>query len=230
MIEVTKVQPKPASEFAKQIRACLLHLKLSLCKSMRPTGFYLEHLGELGLCSHLNTAIWLLLDLKYTRAGLCCVQPCRYQSMPRLREPGHRQRARIACRTCRQSKLRCGLVENPPCPRCSKLGLDCVVDPQYQRIQNRDKIEELEDQLGHLREQLVTHREPDRSSSATYGNPKRASDDTPCSQQNQAEAPIVLQHVSTPYPLARNGTSEPTLDTIGDVVLRPGQAEALFSL
>ena len=50
----------------------------------------------------------------------------------------HPKRARVACKTCRQAKVRCSL-DPIPCPRCKRLRLNCTVDPQYRRTNSTTK-------------------------------------------------------------------------------------------
>lgn len=73
--------------------------------------------------------------------------------MPRKRSPTPelaRKRGRIACTSCRQAKVKCNFT-SIPCARCARLGIDCSVDPGYKRINKRDKVHELEDNVQELR-------------------------------------------------------------------------------
>ena len=64
-------------------------------------------------------------------------------------QQGARKRARVACRQCRQSKIRCDL-KHIPCPRCTRLRLNCIVDPSYRRTTKRDEVEKLQQQVENL--------------------------------------------------------------------------------
>ena len=68
-----------------------------------------------------------------------------------------RKRGRIACSHCRQAKIRCGLNQLP-CPRCERLGLECSVNPLYRRVNRRDKVKELEQQVQHMHD-FIAHRQ-----------------------------------------------------------------------
>lgn len=65
------------------------------------------------------------------------------------RSAPYRKRGRMACKQCRQSKVRCNL-DASPCTRCSRLGLACVVDPHFQRITRREQVADLEQQVQQL--------------------------------------------------------------------------------
>lgn len=67
-----------------------------------------------------------------------------------------RKRARLACKACRQSKVRCQ-TNGSSCPRCLRLGIVCTIDPAYQRTTRRSDVEQLEQQV-HQLQRLVNDR------------------------------------------------------------------------
>ncbi|RAL04864.1 Zn(II)2Cys6 transcription factor [Aspergillus ibericus CBS 121593] len=71
--------------------------------------------------------------------------------------PRHRSK-RIACRQCRQAKLRCEVSTGGaiPCSRCRRLGYDCQLDTAFQRVNRRERLEELEKEVQHLRSSVST--------------------------------------------------------------------------
>ncbi|OJZ85566.1 hypothetical protein ASPFODRAFT_135390 [Aspergillus luchuensis CBS 106.47] len=80
------------------------------------------------------------------------------QRAPQSPFPRHRSK-RIACRQCRQSKLRCEVSTGGaiPCSRCRRLGYECRLDVAYQRVNGRERLEELEKEVQHLRSSVSTH-------------------------------------------------------------------------
>nr|XP_001397295.2 hypothetical protein ANI_1_1804134 [Aspergillus niger CBS 513.88] len=80
------------------------------------------------------------------------------QRVPQSPFPRHRSK-RIACKQCRQSKLRCEVSTGGaiPCSRCRRLGYDCRLDAAYQRVNGRERLEELEKEVQHLRSSVSTH-------------------------------------------------------------------------
>lgn len=70
--------------------------------------------------------------------------------------PIPRKRARLACKACRQSKVRCQ-TGGSSCPRCLRLGIECTIDPGYQRTTRRRDVERLEHQV-HQLQRLVKDR------------------------------------------------------------------------
>ncbi|KAF3389107.1 Regulatory protein LEU3 [Penicillium rolfsii] len=69
-----------------------------------------------------------------------------------------RQRARVACKPCRQNKIRCGM-RSPPCARCLRLKFHCTVDPCYRRVNQRDRVQYLEVQVQELQHLLQNNEE-----------------------------------------------------------------------
>ncbi|KAL4894254.1 hypothetical protein BDV59DRAFT_176132 [Aspergillus ambiguus] len=66
------------------------------------------------------------------------------------------RRKRIACRQCRQAKIRCELSTEGsiPCSRCRRLGHDCRLDTTFQRVNRRERLEELEKELQQLQSSI----------------------------------------------------------------------------
>lgn len=69
--------------------------------------------------------------------------------VPQMDNSPPRKRARLACRACRQSKVRCQ-PDGSSCPRCLRLGIVCTIDPAYQRTTRRSDVERLEYQVHQL--------------------------------------------------------------------------------
>ncbi|WYZ40065.1 hypothetical protein EsH8_IV_000406 [Colletotrichum jinshuiense] len=61
----------------------------------------------------------------------------------------NRIRRNTACTSCRDSKVKCNasLTPNKPCQRCSKLGIQCVIDKSHKRMTRRSKLEQLEKEV-----------------------------------------------------------------------------------
>ncbi|KAL5365339.1 hypothetical protein BJX96DRAFT_181543 [Aspergillus floccosus] len=71
--------------------------------------------------------------------------------------PRHR-RKRIACRQCRQAKIRCELSTGGsiPCSRCRRMGHDCRLDTAFKRVNRRERLEDLEKEVQRLRSSVST--------------------------------------------------------------------------
>jgi hypothetical protein len=83
------------------------------------------------------------------------------------RRGGVKKRGRIACRACRQAKVRCGMTQ-PPCDRCVKSGHNCSFDPEYRRTNANERFDMLESRLkGIEQEPSLTA----RSASASISQP-----------------------------------------------------------
>ncbi|KAL3472580.1 hypothetical protein BJX99DRAFT_262141 [Aspergillus californicus] len=70
------------------------------------------------------------------------------------------KRTRIACKPCRQNKIRCGM-RSPPCARCSRLGIECTIEPHFRRTNQRDRVHQLEHHVEELHQVLMGTAEPD---------------------------------------------------------------------
>ncbi|KAL1857995.1 Regulatory protein leu3 [Paecilomyces lecythidis] len=77
--------------------------------------------------------------------------------------PPHHKRTRIACKPCRQNKIRCGM-RSPPCARCARLEIECIVEPHFRRSNQRDRVRQSEN---HAQE---THQAPMSPSDNTARN------------------------------------------------------------
>ena len=71
---------------------------------------------------------------------------------------GPRQRTPVACKPCRQNKIRCGM-RSPPCARCLRLNFHCTVEPCYRRVNQRDRMRHLEAEVQELRYMLQNNEE-----------------------------------------------------------------------
>lgn len=80
-----------------------------------------------------------------------------------------RKRGRIACVACRQAKVRCDLVV-APCSRCTKMQLDCSVDPGFKRTNKRDKFNELEDNVQRLQSIVEKHQAGGQNGATVIAN------------------------------------------------------------
>ncbi|KAL7913903.1 hypothetical protein GGI35DRAFT_438906 [Trichoderma velutinum] len=99
---------------------------------------------------------------------------------PVTRNPLHasrRKARRLACRECRQCKIRCegSGSSSQSCARCQKLGLTCVYDVSYKRIHKQSKLEELSEEVRCLRASLpsavnTTAKTPDELPLSLLGN------------------------------------------------------------
>ena len=126
-----------------------------------------------------------------------------------------RKRGRIACSQCRQAKIRCGL-EQIPCSRCERLGLDCSINPSYRRVSKKDKVKELEQQVQNLHE-FIEHQH-DGGLPVPRGSPGS-------SDQNSADPYHTGTIIHDPSPqssVSRSATAPKT----GDIDPRPNQEDA----
>lgn len=138
-----------------------------------------------------------------------------------------RKRARLACKACRQSKVRCQ-PEGPSCPRCLRLGIVCTIDPAYQRTTRRSDVERLEHQV-HQLQRLVKDRPRtvDHSSASTATT---SSSPVPTTSRDVATPPSLRVTVDAPNDreLGRVPIVTPRTET-GDPVWRLGDEEVTKS-
>ncbi|OQV02774.1 Fungal Zn2-Cys6 binuclear cluster domain-containing protein [Cladophialophora immunda] len=74
------------------------------------------------------------------------------ETAPSQRYSAPGKRKRVACRECRQGKLRCESTSlQQVCIRCRDLGLSCVYDNDYKRHNKRVKLRELAEEVERLR-------------------------------------------------------------------------------
>ncbi|WDK15395.1 hypothetical protein CGRA01v4_06676 [Colletotrichum graminicola] len=71
----------------------------------------------------------------------------------------NRIRRNTACTSCRDSKVKCNASPTPnkPCQRCSKLGIQCVVDKSHKRMTRRSKLEQLEKEVQTIKNAVNPH-------------------------------------------------------------------------
>ena len=144
-----------------------------------------------------------------------------------------RRRGRIACRQCRQAKLRCGL-DQIPCSRCKQGGLHCTVDPSYKRSNKYEKVQELEDQVLRLRNQVDQRHEQQSVPSLTSRSSPSA--ETPSHQtpshhfSNIGDGHSV--HVTSATTISPFGESPEStgIQRLGSVTIDQLQTEELFSI
>ncbi|KAL6251429.1 hypothetical protein RBB50_001638 [Rhinocladiella similis] len=117
------------------------------------------------------------------------------------RKPIDISRKITACVACRKQKIKCHMTEGtPPCTRCRKRGLSCVVNRSLQMLLEGDvawkanieqKLRQLEDNIGRLNQQCNVS----ASNSSTYVSPQENS--TPAQIQGTSgvmAAPTQHQH------------------------------------
>lgn len=61
-----------------------------------------------------------------------------------------KERSRVACKTCRQAKVRCGMRQ-PPCSRCVRLKKSCTLDATFRRVSKTERFQQLEEHVQELR-------------------------------------------------------------------------------
>lgn len=129
-----------------------------------------------------------------------------------------RKRARLACKACRQSKVRCQ-TSGSSCPRCLRLGIVCTIDPAYQRTTRRSDVERLEQQV-HQLQRLVKDR-------------PHTIDDSSVNAATASSSPVPTpRDVATP-PRAHvnvDATSDRELDQVPTVMLRTENGEPAWRL
>lgn len=138
-----------------------------------------------------------------------------------------RKRGRIACRACRQAKVRCNL-EHIPCARCEKLKLDCTIDPEYKRTNKRDKVDELENHVQKLQsliarqqEKLPAEEASSLENDANVTNLIRTARSPPNRQNSVARTDVMTD--DTP-------SSSSSYRMLGNVRVHNDQVEALFAM
>lgn len=148
---------------------------------------------------------------------------------------GRISRARVACRACRQNKIRCGM-RNPPCARCSRLNIDCTVDSGYRRTSNRERVQHLEKHVQKLQTQL-DQRDEGGAGSPQLSRPEdgmvAARLDSRGLQETPTPANRLGEVLGPPTGLDdgdRAMGDETPLYTTGSVSLRAGQVDKLFSM
>ncbi|OOF93606.1 hypothetical protein ASPCADRAFT_132614 [Aspergillus carbonarius ITEM 5010] len=105
----------------------------------------------------------------------------------------HRSK-RIACRQCRQAKLRCEVSTGGamPCSRCRRLGYDCKLDTAFQRVNRRERLEELEKEVQHLRSSVSTLPVP----------PQQPLPGIPTPSESYSAATSIVDHESSGAPVS----------------------------
>ncbi|KAK1727981.1 uncharacterized protein BDZ83DRAFT_610825 [Colletotrichum acutatum] len=104
----------------------------------------------------------------------------------------NRIRRNTACTSCRDSKVKCNAsyTPNKPCQRCSKLGIQCVIDKSHKRMTRRSKLEQLEKEVQTIK-------------NAVNPSPVSATGILP-----PAALPLPLPSPSTAYPGAASAFSD----------------------
>lgn len=129
-----------------------------------------------------------------------------------------RKRARLACKACRQSKVRCQ-TNGSSCPRCLRLGIVCTVDPAYQRTTRRSDVQRLEQQV-HQLQRLVKDR-------------PHTIDNSSVNADTTSSSPVPTpRRVATPPRTHANAdpTSDRELDQVPTVMLRTENGEPAWGL
>lgn len=147
-----------------------------------------------------------------------------------LMDPAHGQpsRARVACKACRQNKIRCGM-RNPPCQRCSRLNINCTVDAAYHRTSHKERVQHLEKQIQKLQAQLSQQDE-------TASRRSRPDDPVAPSLHPRGLAEAATPTLETPgqsigandSKLAMGG--EDSAYSVGSISLQEAQVDKLFSM
>lgn len=145
------------------------------------------------------------------------------------------KRAKIACRECRQAKIRCGL-QRTPCPRCERLKLECSVDPKYQRSNQRHKVGELQQQIQHLQNLITSQRDgpeatQERPAEVVTVSPESCSrlyDQSPLSARTSDER-VRGEHVEDPPVHFSSSVDQSSVLTLGTVSIELAQARSMFS-
>ncbi|KAJ9606614.1 hypothetical protein H2200_008622 [Cladophialophora chaetospira] len=113
------------------------------------------------------------------RPTLSISSPMQAEGASRPRNSGApSKRKRIACKECRQGKLKCESTNLQKCSRCNSLDLSCVYDNDYQRYNKRVKLRELTDEVERLR--------AEKAGASNQPSPSPRQQDTSPSQQSAA--------------------------------------------
>lgn len=129
-----------------------------------------------------------------------------------------RKRARLACKACRQSKVRCQ-SDGSSCPRCLRLGIACTIDPAYQRTTRRSDVERLEHQV-HQLQRLVKDR-------------PHAVDDSSVNAAAPSSSPVPTSGAVTTPPrphIIVDATNDRELDQVPTLMLRTDNGEHAWRL
>ena len=137
------------------------------------------------------------------------------------------RRTRIACKPCRQNKIRCGM-RTPPCARCSRLGISCTLDPGFRRVSRGERVQQLESDVEKLRGLLNKQNDmaalspvSDRSVARSLAHGEHHKSRTPSELETRTEL-----HMGTPGAAA----SAAAAFEIGPVSLSVEQADRLVAM
>jgi Fungal Zn(2)-Cys(6) binuclear cluster domain len=153
------------------------------------------------------------------------------------RTPRRTQRTPVACKPCRQNKNRCGM-RSPPCARCLRVGIDCTVEPYYKRVNQRERVKQLENHVEQLRELLKKQNEtPEQLPAASTGDASQSSVDAlETGSRVHDESPKTKRGTGTPIEMGgfmsieQVPSNQPRSDyAIGAVRLSEDQANNLLA-
>lgn len=143
----------------------------------------------------------------------------RVVCVPKMDNSPPRKRARLACKACRQSKVRCQ-PDGSSCPRCLRLGIVCTIDPAYQRTTRRSDVERLEHQV-HQLQRLVKDR-PCTAEQSSAGTATASSSPVPTTSRDVATPPRLRVTV--------DATNDRGLDRVHVVTPRTETGEPVWRL
>ncbi|KUJ11501.1 uncharacterized protein LY89DRAFT_226498 [Mollisia scopiformis] len=172
----------------------------------------------------------------------------RASSSPEPDRSNPKKQKRIACRECRQAKLKCDKSSNTaePCARCRKLSLECRVETEYKRYNKKIRINDLAEEIERLRSSVTgsgaSTAQPILGPGLSYTS--RQIVDPPHLQQGQSpqDSPIHVPEVSLntappgqrpfspPRDISQDRHTADQARSIGFVQLSPEQIKDLFQI
>jgi len=153
--------------------------------------------------------------------------------------PDHRPRKRpktkVACKECRQAKLKC-TIDRAPCSRCTRLHLNCTFDRGFQRVHRQSKIAELENHVLQLQNIVEKSKQPATSplaasptSNSTWPGGQLHSESSNINNANYLIDVVQSQDVASALPSSQSSRGKVQADrSLGPVKLALPQIESLF--
>jgi hypothetical protein len=136
-----------------------------------------------------------------------------------------KERGSIACKRCRQAKVRCGMSQ-PPCTRCVKNGFNCVFDPAYRRINTSERFERLESHIKSMVGEPDSPASPPHPMRTIHESFETIASPLPC----DASVGTAAGNLQIPTQQGHATTNTTVPYSIGRVHVSPDHISMLFSM
>ncbi|KIW13611.1 hypothetical protein PV08_08801 [Exophiala spinifera] len=145
-------------------------------------------------------------------------------------DPSRGRRTRVACRNCRQAKIRCAL-NRIPCARCQRLGLTCSIEPSYKRTNKQDQVEELQQRLSSLQGVIDRHLPARSTPSRPHLDTSQSTLDGLGEEGGSGHTPHNENRSDTPpfRPSSLQSVGQGVEYTLGNVTITLERAQTLFA-